>query len=98
MAFAVAGHRSGGSLARCSSFLWLTHDGAVSTPGKAGRLGAVIASEFAASEASLTFVSDEQPGIRRRKAGSGFSYVGPGGKRIRDRRELDRIKSLAIPP
>jgi DNA topoisomerase-1 len=70
----------------------------VSTPGKAGRLGAVIASEFAASEASLTFVSDEQPGIRRRKAGSGFSYVGPGGKRIRERRELDRIKSLAIPP
>ena len=58
----------------------------------------MIASEFAASEASLVFVSDEQPGIRRRKAGSGFSYRAPNGKRISDRRVLDRIKALAVPP
>jgi DNA topoisomerase-1 len=58
----------------------------------------VIASEFAAAEASLTFVSDEQPGVRRRKAGSGFSYRDPDGKTIRQRRVLDRIKSLAVPP
>jgi DNA topoisomerase I len=63
-----------------------------------GRVAEVIASEFAASEASLTFVSDEQPGIRRRKTGSGFTYRDPGGKTIRDRRVLDRIKSLAVPP
>ena len=58
----------------------------------------MIASEFAASEASLTFVSDEQPGIRRRKTGSGFSYRDAAGRRITDRRDLDRIKSLAVPP
>src|SRR5258705_11507836 len=67
-------------------------------PRPAGKAGRGIASEFAASEASLVFVSDEQPGIRRRKAGSGFSYRAPNGKRISDRRVLDRIKSLAVPP
>lgn len=56
------------------------------------------ASEFAASQAALTFVSDEQPGIRRRKNGTGFSYRDPRGKRISDRRVLDRIRSLAVPP
>jgi DNA topoisomerase-1 len=70
----------------------------VSAGGSAGRVADVLASEFAASEASLTFVSDEQPGIRRRKSGSGFSYRDPAGKAIRDRRVLDRIKSLAVPP
>jgi DNA topoisomerase-1 len=54
----------------------------------------VIASEFAFSEASPTFVNDEQPGIRRRRAGTGFDAT---GARITERRELDRIRSLAIP-
>jgi DNA topoisomerase-1 len=58
----------------------------------------MIASEIAATAASLTFVSDEQPGIRRQKRGSGFSYRDPSGKRVSDRRVLDRIKSLAVPP
>jgi DNA topoisomerase-1 len=38
------------------------------------------------------------PGIRRKKSGTGFSYVGPDGKTIRDSKELARIRSLAIPP
>jgi DNA topoisomerase-1 len=38
------------------------------------------------------------PGIRRKKAGTGFSYVGTDGKTIRDAKELARIRSLAIPP
>jgi DNA topoisomerase I len=58
----------------------------------------MIASQSAAAEASLSFVSDEQPGIRRRKSGSGFSYRDAGGKRITDTRVLSRIKSLAVPP
>ena len=58
----------------------------------------MIASETAALEASLVFVSDEQPGIRRKKAGSGFSYRDAAGKRITDRRVLNRIKALAVPP
>jgi DNA topoisomerase I len=52
----------------------------------------------AAEAASLRYVSDAQPGIRRKRAGRHFSYVGTDGKPIRDRGELARIKALAIPP
>jgi DNA topoisomerase I len=51
-----------------------------------------------AQAAGLRYVSDTQPGIRRRKSGKGFSYLGTDGKTIRDSRELARIRSLAIPP
>jgi DNA topoisomerase-1 len=43
-------------------------------------------------------VSDASPGIRRRRTGRGFTYVGPDGKPLRDKATLARIKSLAIPP
>lgn len=46
----------------------------------------------------LSYVSDSDPGIRRRRAGKGFSYVGPDGKVVRDPDTLKRIRSLAIPP
>jgi DNA topoisomerase I len=52
----------------------------------------------AASAASLKYVSDESPGIQRKKAGTGFTYVGAGGKPVRDEQTLRRIKSLVIPP
>lgn len=51
-----------------------------------------------AKTAGLRYVSDEQPGIRRRRAGRGFSYTGLDGTTIRDAEELRRIRSLAIPP
>jgi DNA topoisomerase I len=51
-----------------------------------------------AQSAGLRYVSDTQPGIRRKKAGKGFTYVGQDGKTIRDSKELERIRSLAIPP
>src|SRR5919107_4604036 len=51
-----------------------------------------------AQAAGLRYVSDTQPGIRRKKAGKGFTYVGTDGKPIRDEKELARIRSLAIPP
>ena len=51
-----------------------------------------------ARAAGLRYVSDTQPGIRRKKAGKGFTYVDPDGKTIRDEKELTRIRSLAIPP
>lgn len=51
-----------------------------------------------AQTAGLRYVSDIMPGIRRKKAGSGFSYVNPEGKTIKDAGELARIRSLAIPP
>jgi DNA topoisomerase-1 len=46
----------------------------------------------------MRYVSDEMPGIRRRRAGKGFTYLDPDGERITDRAEIDRIKRLAIPP
>ena len=46
----------------------------------------------------LRYVSDDQPGIRRRRAGAGFVYVNAGGRRIRDAATLDRIRAIAIPP
>src|SRR3954447_4423045 len=51
-----------------------------------------------AQAAGLRYVSDVQPGIRRKKAGKGFTYLGADGKTIRDSKELNRIRSLAIPP
>jgi DNA topoisomerase-1 len=36
--------------------------------------------------------------IERRRCGSGFSYHGKDGRRIRHRRIIDRLASLAVPP
>lgn len=51
-----------------------------------------------ARAAGLVYVSDDQPGIRRRRAGKGFSYRDADGARIADREVLQRIRALAIPP
>lgn len=51
-----------------------------------------------AKAAGLRYISDDQPGIRRRKRGKGFTYVDPNGKTIRDAKVLERIRKLAIPP
>jgi len=60
---------------------------------------AAAANEVAAARmAGLRYVLDTAPGIRRRRAGSGFSYLDPGGTRVRDRGELARIVALAVPP
>jgi DNA topoisomerase-1 len=59
---------------------------------------AVVDPRDAAESAGLRYVSDEEPGIRRRKAGKGFSYLKPDGTRVEDAATLDRIRSLAIPP
>ena len=52
----------------------------------------------AAKEAGLVYVSDDTPGITRRKRGKSFIYLDPSGKQVRERSTLDRIRSLAIPP
>lgn len=54
--------------------------------------------ERAAGSAGLRHATDGQPGITRRRTGTGFSYRGPGGQTIRDPEELSRIRSLAVPP
>lgn len=51
-----------------------------------------------AKAARLRYVSDERPGITRRRAGRGFSYRDPDGETIRDGKVRARIEQLAIPP
>jgi DNA topoisomerase I len=53
----------------------------------------------AAEEAGLRWMGDDRPGIRRLRSGKkSFRYVGADGKRVRDARTLERIRTLAIPP
>jgi len=54
--------------------------------------------QISAQEAGLRYVTDLIPGIRRQKHGSGFSYISPEGKALRDPKHLERIRKLAIPP
>ncbi|MBF6611512.1 MAG: DNA topoisomerase IB [Chloroflexi bacterium] len=51
-----------------------------------------------AKAAGLRYVTDTRPGIKRKRAGKNFSYIGLDGKPIHDPEELARIKSLGIPP
>ena len=58
----------------------------------------LIDPEDAARSAGLRYVSDEQAGITRVKAGEGFSYRKSNGTPVTDERTLERIRKLAIPP
>ena len=51
----------------------------------------------AAESVGLIYVTDEEPGIRRRKVGKGFTYLREG-RVVKDIATRKRIKSLAIPP
>ncbi len=48
--------------------------------------------------ARLRTSSPHGVGLRRRRAGSGWTFLDQDGERITDREEIERIKSLAIPP
>ena len=37
-----------------------------------------------AKEAGLRYVADTAPGITRKRAGKGWSYTGPDGRRVTD--------------
>jgi DNA topoisomerase I len=50
-----------------------------------------------AERAGLRYVADDEPGIRRRKQGKGFTYVGPGKSRLSDE-DRARCAALVIPP
>ena len=52
----------------------------------------------AADAADLKYVSDDRPGITRRRRGRGWAYLRPDGKPVTDRATIDRINKLAIPP
>ncbi len=48
--------------------------------------------------AGLRYVTDTTPGIRRKRAGKGFSYRAPDGSLIHDAETLRRIRALVVPP
>src|SRR4051812_14957501 len=58
----------------------------------------VVPPEESAQAAGLRYVSNDRPGIRRRRSGKGFVYLTPAGARVRDEETLARIRSLVIPP
>ena len=62
--------------------------------GDAEAVDAIATAELA----GLRYVTDDRPGITRRRAGRGFSYRAPDGSVIRDRRRVEQLKALAIPP
>src|SRR5881275_451032 len=51
-----------------------------------------------ARAAGLRYVSDLSPGLRRKRAGKGFTYSASNGSAIRSSETVRRIKGLAIPP
>jgi hypothetical protein len=58
---------------------------------------AIVDPRDAAESAGLRYVSDERPGIRRKKAGTGYSYTRSDGSRLLEPDALKRIRALAIP-
>ena len=70
------------------------HEGVVEEPGG----GVVVDPRDAAESAGLRYVSDEEPGFRRRRAGRGFSYRSPDGTRVTDAAVRARLDALAVPP
>lgn len=52
----------------------------------------------AAEAAGLVYVSDDEPGISRRRCGRGFAYYDPAGRLIPASPQRERLQALAIPP
>lgn len=57
----------------------------------------ILEAEQAADEAGLRYVTDAEPGIRRRRRGKGFSYHRSDGTTVNGQ-VGQRIRSLAVPP
>jgi DNA topoisomerase I len=70
----------------------------INTADEADHPASIRESRDAAASAGLRYVTDHQPGIRRVRVGNGFRYVTPQGSTVRDAADLQRIRSLAIPP
>jgi DNA topoisomerase I len=54
--------------------------------------------QVSAEEAGLRYVTDTMPGVRRRRAGKGWTYADPDGERITDPDRIAWFRRLAIPP
>ena len=58
----------------------------------------IIDPKDAAESVGLVYVSDQAPGISRRKSGKGWSYRNASGAKIADKAEIERIDKIGIPP
>lgn len=76
----------------------MQHGGVAVTNHRAADQVESPAAVLAAEQAGLHYVSDESPGITRRRRGGGFSYTGPDGTPITGVATRERIAALAIPP
>jgi len=52
----------------------------------------------AAQSAGLSYVGDDEKGLRRERAGESFRYLKANGDAVTDEATLERIRKLAIPP
>ncbi len=64
-------------------------------PEPTSKSEAAIAS---ARDGGLRYVSDEQPGLTRRKTRTGFHYMDAAGQPVTDEATLRRVRALAVPP
>ena len=67
-------------------------------PGRHEENPTLVDPRDSAEAADLRYVSDERPGIRRKRSGKGFTYLRPDGSKLSDPGVLKRIRSLAVPP
>ena len=66
--------------------------------GAAGASPPPVAAASVELPAGLVWVSDQMPGIQRRRRGKAFVYVDAQGRPVRDEATLQRIRRLAVPP
>ena len=58
----------------------------------------IVDPKDAAESVGLKYVSDNRPGVRRKKVGTGFAYTRADGSKLSEKDVLKRIKALAVPP
>ena len=58
----------------------------------------IVDPKDAAQSTGLRYVSDTRPGIRRKKAGTGLTYMRADGSKLTEKEVFTRIKALAVPP
>ena len=74
----------------------MSHDTARN--GKSYKAPPVLHPAASARAAGLRHVSDDVPGMSRRRSGKAFRYLHPDGSAVRDRHTLGGIRALAVPP
>ena len=57
-----------------------------------------LCGEDLARQARLKYVLDDEPGFTRQLNGSGYKYLDCHGKRLKSKRQIERINGLVIPP